>query len=74
MLSFKGVLNIRHRFDHMIIVPDLCMCLCLVCMCVFLYIHACMLVYMCVCKKKEIFYLMTYSTHFIYGYIVLDIW
>ena len=24
--------------------------------------------------RKEIFYLMTHSTHFIYGYIVSDIW
>ena len=25
-------------------------------------------------RKKEIFYLMTHSTHFIYGYIASDIW
>ena len=24
--------------------------------------------------RKEIFYLMTHSTHFIYGYMVSDIW
>ena len=25
-------------------------------------------------RKKEIFYLMTHSTHFIYGYMASDIW
>ena len=25
-------------------------------------------------RKEEVFYLMTHSTHFIYGYIVSDIW
>ena len=25
-------------------------------------------------QRKEMFYLMTYSTHFMYGYMVLDIW
>ena len=25
-------------------------------------------------KGKEVFYLMTHSTHFIYGYMVSDIW
>ena len=24
--------------------------------------------------RKEMFYLMTHSTHFIYGYMALDIW
>ena len=24
--------------------------------------------------RKEMFYLMTHSTHFIYGYMVSDIW
>ena len=25
-------------------------------------------------RRKEMFYLMTHSTHFIYGYMVSDIW
>ena len=25
-------------------------------------------------KKEEMFYLTTHSTHFIYGYMALDIW
>ena len=25
-------------------------------------------------RKKEMFYLMTHSTHFIYSYMVSDIW
>ena len=36
-----------------------CLCVCVVCVCV------------CV---REMFYLMTHSTHFIYGYMASDIW
>ena len=25
-------------------------------------------------RRKEMFYLMTHSTHFIYGYMALEIW
>ena len=25
-------------------------------------------------ERKEIFYLMTHSTHFVYGYMASDIW
>ena len=38
----------------------------LICMCVCLYIKR-------KYRRKEMFYLMMLSTHFIYGYIVLDI-
>ena len=45
-----------------------------VCVCVYMYI--CM--YVCVCEciygRKEMFYLTTHSTHFIYGYMASDIW
>ena len=27
-----------------------------------------------VCRRKEMFYLTTHSTHFIYGYMTSDIW
>ena len=47
-------------------------------------VYVCVSVYLCVyeCKRfcvwvyvrKEMFYLMTHSTHFIYGYMALDIW
>ena len=46
-------------------------------MCV--YVREKMCVCLCVCKnvcqgRKEMLYLTMYSTHFIYGYMVLDIW
>ena len=32
-------------------------------------------VYVCMCEgRKEMFYLTTHSTHFIYGYMAFDIW
>ena len=39
--------------------------------------HICMYICMYVCRKegkKEMFYLTTHSTHFIYGYMASDIW
>ena len=37
----------------------------------YIYMYACM----CVWKgRKEMFYLTTHSTHFIYGYMASDIW
>ena len=56
-----------------------------VCMYVCVYVWTCMRVcmYMCMCVciyvfmkkgRKEMFYLTTYSTHFIYGNMASDIW
>ena len=46
-----------------------------VCVCVF-SIYMCVCVFsICVCVcGKEVFYLTTHSTHFIYGYMASDIW
>ena len=30
--------------------------------------------YLALKRRKEMFYLMAHSTHFIYGYMVSDIW
>ena len=41
------------------------------------YLSVCMYVFMYVCMyvgMKEMFYLTTHSTHFIYGYMASDIW
>ena len=51
--------------------------------CLFVYLFVCLFVYLFVCLlvcfkmkegRKEIFYLTTHSTHFIYGYMASDIW
>ena len=49
--------------------------------CIYIYICICMCVcgwvYVCVCgcvREREMFYLTTHSTHFIYGYMASDIW
>ena len=61
------------------------MCVC-VCMCVCVYVcmyacvrtwmdvYGCMYVYMRGWREREMFYLTTHSTHFIYGYMASDIW
>ena len=45
-------------------------CMCSLCMYVCkLFMQVCML-----CREREMFYLTTHSTHFIYGYMASDIW
>ena len=45
-----------------------------------IYIYVCCIIYVCINihththGRKEIFYLTTHSTHFIYGYMASDIW
>ena len=42
------------------------------CVCIDAYVYACTYVHKE--GRKEMFYLMTHSTHFIYGYMASDIW
>ena len=59
-----------------------CMYVCMyVCICMYVCMYACMHACMCVCVcvcvchwKEGRFYLTTHSTHFIYSYLVSDIW
>ena len=52
-----------------------CLRLCLFFVCIHTYIHACIDTCMQTCiHTREMFYLTTHSTHFIYGYMASDIW
>ena len=42
--------------------------------CVCMYVPVYVSIYLFNERKKEMFYLTTHSTHFIYGYMASDIW
>ena len=50
-----------------------CVCVC-VCLCLYMFVWVCLCECVCVYGRKEMFYLTTHSTHFIYGYMASDIW
>ena len=51
---------------------QICHLIIYICVCVHTFMHACIYVY--VEREREMFYLTTHSTHFIYGYMASDIW
>ena len=61
--SVTDILMVTHTLISIIHVLPQCACYVLVCN-----------AYFCLYFKKEMFYLTTHSTHFIYGYMASDIW
>ena len=58
-------------FNDIYIYIYICMCVC-----VYIYIHYYFLIRISdvIEREREMFYLTTHSTHFIYGYMASDIW